>query len=96
MAKLSHIEDVEKRREQEAAQVAARAAEAEIASEKQTVSEPQPTAQPSRTASEMEADFHGIDADEKMGSGQRFLIILAVLVTLAAVLYIVNSWLHFI
>ncbi len=96
MAKLSHIEDVEQRREQEEAHATAHSAEVEPASVEPADAKAEPVASVAKTSAEMEADFHGIDADEKMGFGQRILIISAVLVTLAAVLYIVNSWLHFI
>ena len=47
------------------------------------------------TAAE-EEDFHGLSSTEGMGVGQKVLIALAVVVCVAAVLYVVNSWVHFI
>ena len=43
-----------------------------------------------------DAEFHGLDEARPVGIGHRFLIILAVLVSIAAILYIVNSWVHFV
>lgn len=112
MAKLSHIEDIELKRAQEALQqTKAQQAEAEpkpqVAQEMQAgLDEAKHDAQqetPSKPAdgqaqmtAQQEADFHGIDTSKPMGIGHRFLVILAVLVTIAAILYIVNSWVHFI
>ena len=92
MAKLSHIEDVERRREQEAAQ------EVSVSQRDANVDDAPETQQSARaqTASEHDEQFHGIDAGAPMSGGHKFLVILAVLVTLVAILYIVNSWLHFI
>ncbi len=124
MAKLSHIEDIELKRAQEAMQQAEapqaqQEAQARAPQEAQEVKKPQeeqrihkpqdakasdahedaslknPAERINMTA-QQEADFHGVDADKPMGAGHRFLIILAVLVTIAAILYIVNSWVHFI
>lgn len=121
MAKLSHIEDIELKRAQEALQQA-RGQEQQKARQSQATRKMQETQdmEPNRaevhddaeevvssTASgsqnaqgamtaQQEADFHGIDTNKPMSVGHRFLIILAVLVTVAAILYIVNSWVHFI
>ena len=48
-----------------------------------------------RTASQ-EEDFHGLSSTQRMGAGQIALIVAAVVVCIAAVLYVVNSWVHFI
>lgn len=124
MAKLSHIEDIELKRAQEAmqqakVQQAQQEAQVEVSQEVQDAKTPQekqeafksqdakasdaqedasekkPATQGNMTA-QQEADFHGIETGKPMGVGHRFLIILAVLVTIAAILYIVNSWVHFI
>lgn len=118
MAKLSHIEDIELKRAQEALQQAQdqdaqHASQAAVAHEEQTAHKAQDdkareqddapqaasleTPDPQgRMTAQQEADFHGVDASKPMGIGHKFLIILAVLVTIAALLYIVNSWVHFI
>lgn len=112
MAKLSHIEDIELKRAQEAmqqaqAQEAQEQAQAQEAQETPTnQTQPQDDAREAassktagvqgKTTAQQEAEFHGIDTSKPMGVGHRFLIILAVLVTIAAILYIVNSWVHFI
>lgn len=44
---------------------------------------------------QQEEDFHGLSSVESMGAGQKILIVLAVMVVIAAVLYILNSWFHF-
>lgn len=48
-----------------------------------------------RTADE-EADFHGISSNERMSGMQIALIVLAVVVFAAAILYFINSWVPFV
>lgn len=43
-----------------------------------------------------EEDFHGLDSGDSMGVGQGVLIVVAIVVFVAAILYILNSWIHFI
>lgn len=43
-----------------------------------------------------EEDFHGLDSGDSMGVGQGALIVVAIVVFVAAILYILNSWIHFI
>lgn len=84
MGQLSHIEDIERREQQARAQEqqAAKAQKAEPAIHAMTAEE--------------EEDFHGLNAHESMSNGHKFLIVLAVVITIAAILYIVNSWVHFV
>ena len=96
LAKLSHIEDIEQRREQQTARVPEQPPKPEPAPVTEAEAAPRQDNSSAKTQSQLEEDFHGIDVGTPMGVGQKFLIILAVLVTLAALLYIVNSWLHFI
>lgn len=44
---------------------------------------------------QQEEDFHGLSSMESMGVGQKILIVLAVIVVIAAILYVLNNWLHF-
>lgn len=48
-----------------------------------------------RTAEE-EADFHGLSSEDSMSGMQKALIILALVIFVAAILYVVNSWVHFV
>ncbi len=43
-----------------------------------------------------EEDFHGLGSGDSMGVGQGALIAAAIVVFVAAILYILNSWIHFI
>lgn len=43
-----------------------------------------------------EEDFHGLGSGDSMGVGQGALIVVAIVVFVAAILYILNSWIHFI
>ncbi len=43
-----------------------------------------------------EEDFHGLGSGDSMGVGQGVLIVVAIVVFVAAILYILNSWIHFI
>lgn len=43
-----------------------------------------------------EEDFHGLDSGDSMGVGQGVLVAAAIVVFVAAILYILNSWIHFI
>jgi hypothetical protein len=84
MGQLSHIEDIEQREEQ--ARARERQAQAQIEHESSSLG---------MTARE-EEDFHGLNKRESMSNGHKFLIVLALLITAAAILYIVNSWVHFV
>lgn len=88
MSKLSHIEDVERRAQQAAAQAVAQ--EPEVASPEQPVSEQ------GDMSAEQEEEFHGLDTTPPMGTGHKALIVVAVVVVIVAILYIVNSWVHFV
>ena len=90
MSKLSHIEDVEKRAQEEA--VTAREPQAQEQSQHET---PAQQDDQEMTASEEEA-FHGIDANQPMSAGHKALTIIAAVVVVLTILYIVNSWIHFI
>lgn len=54
-----------------------------------------PSAQEDMTA-EQEEEFHGLDSMQPMGGGHKALIVIALVVVAVAILYIVNSWIHFI
>ena len=54
-----------------------------------------PSAQEDMTA-EQEEEFHGLDTMQPMGGGHKALIVIALVVVAVAILYIVNSWIHFI
>lgn len=43
-----------------------------------------------------EEDFHGLGSGDSMGVGQGVLVVAAIVVFVAAILYILNSWIHFI
>ena len=47
-------------------------------------------------AAEQEEEFHGLDSMQPMGGGHKALIVIALVVVAVAILYIVNSWIHFI
>ena len=92
MSKLSHIEDVERRAQQEQEREA-------------QVSRPIPSDEPDRAeapsaqedmTAEQEEEFHGLDTMQPMGGGHKALIVIALVVVAVAILYIVNSWIHFI
>lgn len=98
MSKLSHIEDVE-RRNQQAREHEARAAATDFVSD----DVPAPDSGPSPSVSEQgdmsaeqEEEFHGLDTTPPMGAGHKALIVVAVVVVIVAILYIVNSWVHFV
>lgn len=48
-----------------------------------------------RSADE-EADFHGLSSEDSMSGMQIALIVLAAIILIAAILYVVNSWIHFV
>lgn len=105
MSKLSHIEDVEKRAQEDAVTAYEPAAASEQASVREPQAQPQPHSShevPAQrpidqemTASEEEA-FHGLDAKQPMSAGHKALTIIAAIVVVVTILYIVNSWIHFI
>lgn len=43
-----------------------------------------------------EEDFHGLGSGDSMGVGRGVLVAAAIVVFVAAILYILNSWIHFI
>lgn len=43
-----------------------------------------------------EENFHGLGSGDSMGVGQGVLVAAAIVVFVAAILYILNSWIHFI
>ena len=98
MSKLSHIEDVERRAQQEQEREA-QVSVPESASRPIPSDEPDraeaPSAQEDMTA-EQEEEFHGLDTIQPMGGGHKALIVIALVVVAVAILYIVNSWIHFI
>lgn len=98
MSKLSHIEDVERRAQQEQARDAQAAQPDHV---------PQGTPEPKAAqydrvsgqgdmSAEQEEEFHGLDSTQPMGAGHKALIAIAVVVVIVAILYIVNSWIHFV
>lgn len=98
MSKLSHIEDVERRAQQEQereARVPERGPETRADSHGRPAQPAQSTAQEDMTA-EQEEEFHGLDSMQPMGGGHKALIVIALVVVAVAILYIVNSWIHFI
>lgn len=98
MSKLSHIEDVERRTQQE------RADEAKVASSESAprdiprsrATQPDIASPQGDMSAEQEEQFHGLDTMQPMGAGHKALIVIAVIVVAVAILYIVNSWIHFI
>ena len=98
MSKLSHIEDVE-RRNQQAQEHEARPAASDSVSDDATAPDPSPSASVSEQgdmSAEQEEEFHGLDTTPPMGAGHKALIVIAVVVVIVAILYIVNSWVHFV
>lgn len=98
MSKLSSIEDIEQRNREEQEQ-AARAQDEQQA--KTSAVEPTASRQPTSSSNidmtaEEEEEFHGLDSKQPMGAGHKALIVLAVAVVIIAILYIVNSWTHFV
>lgn len=45
---------------------------------------------------EEEMEFHGLSSDDSMGGMQKALIIIAAVIFIAAILYVVNTWVHFV
>lgn len=98
MSKLSHIEDVERRAQQEQereARVSERGPETRADPHGGPAQPAQSTVQEDMTA-EQEEEFHGLDTMQPMGGGHKALIVIALVVVAVAILYIVNSWIHFI
>lgn len=87
MSKLSHIEDVERRAQQ---------AQQTVAPEPEAASPEQPVSEQGDMSAEQEEEFHGLDTTPPMGAGHKALIVVAVVVVIVAILYIVNSWVHFV
>lgn len=88
MSKLSHIEDVERRAQQTVTQTVAPEPEAAVPE--------QPVSEQGDMSAEQEEEFHGLDTTPPMGTGHKALIVVAVVVVIVAILYIVNSWVHFV
>lgn len=98
MGKLSHIEDVERRAQQEQADEP-KAASPDSASRdipNSETSQPDSVSPQGDMSAEQEEEFHGLDSTQPMGAGHKALIVIAVVVVIVAILYIVNSWIHFI
>lgn len=98
MSKLSHIEDVERRAQQEQVRDAQ---ESQPDFADHGAPEPQAaqrdfTSEQGDMSAEQEEEFHGLDSTQPMGAGHKALIVIAVVVVIVAILYIVNSWIHFI
>ncbi len=91
MSKLSHIEDVERR-----AQQAQQTVTQTVASEPEAAVPEQPVSEQGDMSAEQEEEFHGLDTTPPMGTGHKALIVVAVIVVIVAILYIVNSWVHFV
>lgn len=91
MSKLSHIEDVERR-----AQQAQQTVTQTVAPEPETAASEQPISEQGDMSAEQEEEFHGLDTTPPMGAGHKALIVVAVVVVIVAILYIVNSWVHFV
>ena len=91
MSKLSHIEDVERR-----AQQAQQTVTQTVAPEPETAAPEQPISEQGDMSAEQEEEFHGLDTTPPMGAGHKALIVVAVVVVIVAILYIVNSWVHFV
>lgn len=88
MSKLSHIEDIERRAQQTVTQTVAPEPEAAVPE--------QPVSEQGDMSAEQEEEFHGLDTTPPMGTGHKTLIVVAVVVVIVAILYIVNSWVHFV
>lgn len=96
MSKLSHIEDVEQRAE---AQHETPDAPAEKPVHPHGDQDPQPfsiTASAAELPAEEDEEFHGLDSTQPMGALHKALIAIAAVVVVVAILYIVNSWIHFV
>ena len=107
MAKLSHIDDVERRGQDAEAQQMLEAQQALVDARRAQQAAEQPrferfeqapaqqaaSAQQAvnRTADE-EADFHGLDQGSSMELGQKLLIVLALAVVVAAAVYVLNTF----
>lgn len=98
MSKLSHIEDVERRTQQEQAE-GPKATSSDSAPRdipKPETAQPDIASPQGDMSAEQEEQFHGLDTTQPMGAGHKALIVIAVIVVAVAILYIVNSWIHFI
>lgn len=91
MSKLSHIEDVERR-----AQQAQQTVTQTVAPEPEAAVPEQSVSGQGDMSAEQEEEFHGLDTTPPMGAGHKALIVVAVVVVIVAILYIVNSWVHFV
>lgn len=91
MSKLSHIDEIEQRK--------AAGADTRIVQDTQPVSAQAETgasqAAQAELPAEQDEEFHGIDSEQPMGALHKTLIVLACIVVVVAILYIVNSWTHF-
>lgn len=91
MSKLSHIEDVERR-----AQQARQTVKQTVAPEPEAAVPEQSVSEQGDMSAEQEEEFHGLDTTPPMGAGHKALIVIAAVVVVIAILYIVNSWVHFV
>lgn len=93
MAKLSHIEDVERRNEKQATVDDAAQDDQVVQSAEVAVHSEAPA---SELPAEADEEFHGLDSMQPMGPLHKVLIALATVVVVIAIVYIVNCWVHFI
>lgn len=93
MSKLSHIDEIEQRN---LAAEEARTSAPEAESSSVVTDEPAPSTPEHELPAEEDEEFHGLDSTKPMGAMHKTLIVLAVAVVVVAILYVVNSWIHFI
>lgn len=99
MSKLSHIEDVEQRNEPRAEEQAVPRAQAPVKGADTGAQASAPTPEElyaEGLPAEADEEFHGLESEQPMGALHKALIAVAVVVVAVAILYIVNSWIHFI
>ena len=94
MSKLSHIEDIEKR--QGAGQAQAKDIAMQNSRRVPVDNSCEKASSDKELTSKEEIEFHGLDANQPLSMGHKTLIIFAAIVVFVAILYIVNSWIHFI
>lgn len=108
MGRLTHIEDIEKRNDSQEPlpEKPPSKANAFHGTEKaqgtafpegtDDAREPSSSDKDHMTEAQREEEFHGLDSSQPMGIGHKVLIVLASAVVIIAILYIVNSWIHFV
>ena len=98
MGNLSSIDEVEQERAaaDAADMAAAQQAQPQRAAPGAGQGKGAPAAPQLEMTAEQEEDFHGLSDVDSMGAGQKALLVLAACVVVAAVLYVVNTYTHFI